>query len=300
MKVILGAGISGLIWAKYHPDHFILTDQVGGQMMSYFDLGPRYLHNKSKHVENFLKDLNVPLKLSTIRVGYLDDSGFVNNPSIEFRQKYFMKSRGQTTIDGFDSTVLNTNVKEFQVYDVDFKVLINKLYDELEKRIYIGRISSINLKECSILTTYASYEYEKLVSTIPLNIFAKVSGLDIQLQSYDMAYCLLSNEFFDLRGFDYIYDARTTTCFHRMTKCKQGIVCDVFGSRVEEFKKTIWDKYYTVPKDEAIRLVKNNQIISLDKDFEIVDIENVKFVGRYGAWSRRYKTETVIEEAINN
>nr|MDD5651476.1 NAD(P)/FAD-dependent oxidoreductase [Candidatus Nanoarchaeia archaeon] len=297
MNVIVGGGIAGLIWAKYHTDHFILTDQVGGQMISYFDLGPRYLHNKSKYVEKFLEDLEVPLKLSTIRIGYLDDTGWIDNPGPEFRQKYFMKSRGQNDLKGFDPTVLNTNIKEFQVCDVDFKLLISKLFDQLEERIYMGSITHINLEKQMISTdSNMVLKFSKLVSTIPLNIFARVAGLSIALQSFDMAYCLLSKDFFDLKEFDYVYDARTDTPFHRMTKCKMGVVCDVVGTRIIDFKKYIDPKYFTIPIDQAVRLVKNNQIISLENDFELKD-KPVKFVGRYGTWNRRWKTETVIEEA---
>lgn len=301
MNVIIGAGITGLIWGVYHPDHFILTDQVGGQMISYFDLGPRYLHNKSKLVARFLEDLEVPLKLSTIKIGYIDDSGWVDNPSIEFRQQYFMKSRGQTTLEGFDSTVLNTNIKEFEVCDVDFKELISKLFDRLESRIYMGKATSINLDK-QMLSTDSNMvlKYSKLVSTIPLNIFARVAGLSITLQSFDMAYCLLSEDFFDLKEFNYVYDARTETPFHRMTKCKMGVVCDVFGTKVEEFKRHIDPKYFPIPVDQAIRLVKNNQIISLDNDFKLKNHPEVYFCGRYGAWHRRWKSETVIEEAQKN
>lgn len=300
MNIILGGGIAGLIWAYYHKDHFILTDQVGGQMMSYFDLGPRYLHDKPEPVRNFLEELNVPIKFSTIKVGYLDDSGWIENPGPEFRQKYFMKSRGQDNLEGFDSTVLNTNIKEFQVCDVDFKDLINKLFEKIGDRIYMGRASSIDLENKIVKSdTNMVFKYSKLVSTIPLSIFARVAGLDIKLQSFDMAYCLLPSEVtFDLKDFDYVYDARQETVFHRLTKCKQGIVCDVFGSKVKEYMKQIWEKYYIVPKEEQIRLVKGNQIISLDKDFEILNRPEVKFVGRYGAWQRRWKTETVIEEAV--
>lgn len=297
MNIILGGGIAGLIWAYYHKDYCILTDQVGGQMMSYFDLGPRYLHNKSKAVSDFLKDFDIPIKLSTIRVGYVDDEGFVENPDLEFRKKYYMKSRGQDSLEGFDPSVLNTGVSEFQVCDVDFKDLIFKLYVNLNERIYTGRVKKLDLNE-RLITTDSDmvFKFSKLVSTIPLNIFSWVAGLNITLNSYDMAYCLLSDDFFDLRGFDYIYDVRSTTAFHRMTKCKHGVVCDVLGTRVEEYKTQIHTKYYTMPVDESIRLVKNNQIISLEKDFELKD-QPVKFVGRYGTWNRRWKTETVIEEA---
>jgi len=300
MNVVLGGGISGLIWAYYHPDHFIVTDQVGGQMMSYFDLGPRYLHNKSEAVFKFLKDLNVPIKLSAIKVGYFDDKGWVEDPNLDFRHKYYLKSRGQKTLEGFDPTVLNTNLKEFQVCNVDFKDLIFKLYDVLSSRIYTGSVTKIDLKEQLIMTdTNMVLRYSKLVSTIPLNIFARLAGLSITLDSVDMAYCLLKESFFDIKDFDYVYVVISDANFHRITRCKQGVVCDVLGKNIDEFKKQIPIEYFTLLLDQSIKLVKNSQIISLDKDFELEDT-SIKFVGRYGSWHRRWKTETVIEEAQKN
>lgn len=300
MDIVLGGGISGLIWAHYNSDCFILTDQIGGQMLNYFDLGPRYLHYKQQIIDSFLRDLNVPLKLSTIRIGYIDDSGYIQNPGEEFRKKYFMKSRGQNTLQGFDPTVLNSNIKEFQVCNIDFKDLIDKLYDKLEKRIYMGKVTHINLNN-SIITTDNNLilKYKNLISTIPLNVFAKVANLDIKLQAFDMAYCLLSNNFFDLKKFDYVYDVRSSTVFHRMTKCRHGIVCDVLGTKIEDFKNQVLPKYFTSSNEQAIVYLKNSQIISLEKDFELQNYP-VKFVGRYSAWNRRWKTETVIEEAIKH
>jgi len=300
MNIVLGGGISGLIWAHYNPDYFVLTDQIGGQMLNYFDLGPRYLHYKKQIIDNFLRDLNVPLKLSTIRIGYIDDSGFIDNPDEEFRKKYFMKSRGQNTLQGFDPSVLNSNIKEFQVCNIDFKDLIDKLYDKIEKRIYMGKVTHINLNN-HIITTDNNLvlKYKNLISTIPLNVFAKVANLDIKLQAFDMAYCLLSNNFFNLKDYDYVYDARSSTVFHRMTKCRQGIVCDVLGTKIEEFKNQILPKYFTSSCDLSIVYLKNSQIISLDKDFELED-KSIRFIGRFGSWNRRWKTETVIEEAAKN
>ncbi|MDD5649362.1 MAG: NAD(P)/FAD-dependent oxidoreductase [Candidatus Nanoarchaeia archaeon] len=299
MKIILGSGIAGLIWAKYHSDHFILTDQVGGQMMSYFDMGPRYLHD-TKQSRMFLKDLDVPLKLSTIKVGYIDDSGWVLNPSVEFRQKYFMKSRGRNNLVGFDSTVLNSNKKEFQICNIKFNDIILKLFDVLSERIYYGKVEKIDLQEHKVFADTMSFKYEKIVSTIPLNVFSKIAGLNLELKSFDTFYCLLSHDFFDLREYDFVYDARLNSPFHRMTKSKQGIVCDILGSKINEFKEVVYKEYLILPEKMSFKTIKNGQIISLDKDFELQDRPEVRFVGRFGSWSRRWKTETVIEEAIKN
>jgi hypothetical protein len=294
-NVILGAGIAGLIWAYYHKDYYILSDQIGGQMMSYFDLGPRYLHNKYEGIPTFLKSLDIPIKIRTIKVGYIDDSGWVENPSLTFRQQYYMKSRGVDNLSGFDSTVLNTNIKEFNVCDVDFKELINKLFEILSSRIYAMRVDSIDLKERLIVCSDSGYrtKFDNLVSTIPLNIFCHISGLNKKLEAMSMVYCLMSDTFFDLKDFDFVYDNRATTSFHRMTKCIQGVVCDLLENKKQEFIDSTSSKPAL-----AINVVKNSQIISLEKDFELED-KTIKFVGRYGTWNRKHKTETIIEQAQN-
>jgi hypothetical protein len=297
MNIIIGAGISGLIWSYYYKDYCILSDQIGGQMNSHFDLGPRYLHNKSEAVTKFLDSLQIPIKIRTIRVGYIDDNGWVENPDLNFRQQYFMKSRGVKTLSGFDPTVLNTNISEFSVCDIDFRELINKLFEQVTQRLYSGRIEKIDLEEQLIVCdTGLKLKYDNLVSTIPLNIFCRVSGIKLNLEYTSMAYCLLSDNFFDLKQFDFVYDNRTTTSFHRMTKCKQGIVCDFLENKKQEFINSNLE-HFALPVEQSIRVLKNSQIISFDKDFCISDKPNIKFIGRYGSWARHWKTETVIEEA---
>ena len=43
-KIILGGGVAGLLQAYFNPDAVIVTDQIGGQFSSRFQLGPKYLH----------------------------------------------------------------------------------------------------------------------------------------------------------------------------------------------------------------------------------------------------------------
>jgi len=293
MNIILGGGITALIWAYYNKEHFIVSDQIGGQMSSNFDLGPRYLHNKQPYVTNFLNSLHMSIKHRLIRIGYIDDSGWVSNPDLQFRQNYYMKSRGTTDISGFDNTVLNTNIKEFKVCDVDFKELVFRLFEDVSDRIYSGKVTKIDLQEQTISTdTNLSIKFKNMVSTIPLKIFSSIANLNLDLKSSTMSYCLVSDSFFDLKGFDYVYDARSSTYCHRMTKCKQGIVCDVSDNNIFCFLNA-QDGFLPL----ELKTVKNNQIISLDKDFELEKHPEIKFVGRYGSWHRRWKTETAIEEA---
>jgi len=297
MKIIFGAGIAGLIWAHYHKDYFILTDQVGGQMASSFDLGPRYLHAKSPLIKCFLEELRIPFSERIIKVGYLDDSGWVSNPGLEFRQKYYMKSRKTNSLEGFDSSVMNTNLKEFPVFNIDFREVISRLSEELSERIYLCKIKKVDLLKKQVHAKCFGNDtvfcYDSLVSTIPLNVFSKLSGLDLKLEAYDMTYWLVDSNFHDLLDFDFVYDIRSSSHYHRLTKCSQGIVLDEFGDQQQS------DSYFSgAAHIKSNHVLKNSQIISLEKDFSLPD-SSVRFVGRYSCWNRRWKTETVIEEALS-
>ena len=295
MNYILGGGITGLIFAFYNQKYKIITEDLGGQMSSQFTLGPRYLH-KTPSAKAFLFELRVPTSERKVKVGYIDDSGWVKSPDTEFRQKYFMKSRNKTTLEGFDPTVMNSNKDVFDVLDVDFSLLIEKLVSSIDKKSIIqSRVSSVDT-EHKLITLADNKElyYNHLVSSIPLNVFTNIMTNDHKIknkdyESFHMTYCLVEpTDVFNVSDFDFVYDARSTTRSHRMTKDNNGVVLDYFG-HVEKEDLRLGSIY----KDH--RTLWNCQIVSRDDEPHIKD---VKFVGRYGTWNRSWKTEKVIDEAI--
>jgi hypothetical protein len=297
LKYIIGGGITGLIFAFYNQDYTVITEDVGGQMSSGFTLGPRYLH-KTTNAKSFLYDLGLKYKERVATVGYIDDSGWVDEPDVEFRKKYFMKSRGRNDLDGFDPSVMNSNKSSFEILDVDFSRLIDKLYSDVSDRIINSRVTSINVDDNEILVEKNGVDfikYDHLVSTIPLNIFAKILQNNHKLkdesyEAFSMTYCLVNSDF-DTGNFDFVYDARKSTKWHRMTKDNKGTVLDFFGEvEVKDLIRFTGDKY----KDH--KTLWNCQIVSKGKE---PNIKGVKFIGRYGTWNRSWKTEKVIDEALS-
>lgn len=290
MKYILGGGISGLIWSYYHPEYMIVADDVGGQMASKYVLGPRYLH-KTKNSEEFLHSLGYFLKTKVIKVGYLDtDGNWIKEPDLKFRQQYFKKSRRKDNLEGFDPTVMNSGKTEFEVFNINCNDLVFNLFHIAGNKIIRGRAEKVDLNNKRIFirktdgSEISSY-YEHLVSSINLRTFYRLANLDFsdRFKAYDMTYCLVNNDLFDMEDFDFVYDCRKSTPFHRMTKDEIGIVIDIFGEA----------GYYGCIER---KVVKNSQIISEEKQ---PDFENVKLIGRYGTWNRSWKTEKVIDEAVN-
>ena len=296
MKYILGAGIAGLIYGFYNEDYYLISPEVGGQMKSNFNLGPRYLHD-NEISRRFLSDINYPIHKSTIRIAYLDDNGWVKSPDLEFRQKYYMKSRNISTLDGFDSSVMSGNKNEFDILLVNFDDLIRILQEKIgPNRFIYESVESVdrNKKMISTLNKNIRFRnYDHIVSTIPIKylnnmISPKIS--ESSFDSYDMTY-VFTDEFEDLGGYDYVYDIRSSTPWHRMTKEKYGIVLDCFGPL--NVNDPMFDTIREYVRD--MKILKNAQIISRD---DITDLNDIKFIGRYGTWNRKWKTELVIEESI--
>lgn len=297
MKYILGAGIAGLIYGFYNSEYYLISPEVGGQMKSNFNLGPRYLHD-TEISRKFLNDINYPIQRSSIRIAYIDDNGWVQSPDLEFRQKYYMKSRKVDSLEGFDSSVMNGNKNEFDILLVNFDEIIKILQEKIGPDRFLNEtVSGVNrntkvIDTLNVNTRFRNYNH--IVSTIPikyLNNMVNPKMSDLPFDSYDMTY-VFTDEFQNMEGYDYVYDVRSTTSWHRMTKEKNGLVLDCFGPL------DINDPMFDTIRDYIIdmKILKNAQIISRD---DIVDLPDIKFIGRYGTWNRKWKTELVIEESCH-
>lgn len=292
VSYILGGGIAGLVFAFYNDDYTIITDNVGGQFSAPFQLGPRYFH-ETENAKRFLRDLdfrNVTIKL--VRVGYVDDSGFVDAPDAEFSKRYFMKSRGEQNLANFERVVMNNGVKEFCALNADFAEIVSRLSAILKDRIMIAKVLRVDtLLRCITISDNGEsakcIDYDSLISTIPLNVFCKLSNVECErLKSVSMTYCLAGRSAFDMKAFDFVYDCGQSTQFHRISADSAGVVFDFLESRAVD----------TSAFKNAITL-KNAQIMSL-KSVPVIDC--VTFAGRYGTWNRKWKTEVVIDEAIKH
>lgn len=279
--------MAGLIFAFYNPEYRIISPDIGGQFKSKFSLGPRFLH-ATFLTEKFLKDLGMSAEVKEVKVGYFND-GYIK-PNDKFRKKYFEKSRGKSGI--FDDTSMNNNKSRFLAYDVDFRKIIGLLNAKLKDRVVKDRIAEINFSEQKLVGDKKVYDYDKLVSTIPKNIFCRLAGTERNLQSKDITYVLINKNFFNMRDYDFVYVADEYKIYHRLTMTADGIVADVLGART---KAELENEFRGVLID--FKILRGAQL--MPASFEI-HYPNVEFVGRYGRWDRNWKIETVIEHAIKN
>jgi len=281
MKYILGGGLAGLIYAFYDKDYEIITPEIGGQISTSFNLGPRYLHD-TEYSRLFLHDLGIQTKKSKIKIGYMSDEGWIN-PDENFRKLYYMKSRNISNLDGFDSTVMNSNKSEIDILLVDFKDIIKQLTLSVHSsRFIFDKVKKVDTINKIIELEKRNIKYKHIISTMPIKYLNIVPAFDIDFIGEDMNY-ILTDQLEDLKDYNYVYDIRTTTPFHRITVEKDKFVLDI--NDISKFNGYIIES----------RTLKNAQIISTDK---VSNTHDIKFSGRYGTWNRKWKTENIIEDAI--
>lgn len=303
--MIIGGGLSGLIWAYYHPDSVLIGDDIGGQFNSSFPLGVRFLHD-TPAVRKLLNELKIKFKPKTIKVGYLQNNKIINAFNDEFANKYFAKSRGQQPSN--QEIFMNNKQSSFPALIVDFNKLINELKKviSLRHQLIIGRVVKIDAKNKLLfyLSKYGDNKqkrmviYSEIINTIPLNFFLELmdeENNELKALPVTFIYYSTNDELLLNTDVDFIYIADEESVAHRINiiekeKNKVFVVAEWFGAHNdEEIKKAFGDGVISYK-------VLNSQIISI----ETPQIESVKLIGRYGAWNRSWRIDKVVEEAIKN
>ena len=174
---------------------------------------------------------------------------------------------------------MSANKTEFDSYDLEVSELVKLLELKVKDRIIIDKIERIDLEK-QLLIGLKNYSYSELVSTIPKNIFLKLSNfVDIAstFKSYPTTFVFSQECEYDLEDYDYVYFSGDSL-FHRITKVPSGFVYEYKGEFLTHSENVI---------------VKVGQLIHLESDIEF---KNVKFFGRYGTWKHGILTNNLLKE----
>jgi len=285
-NIILGGGISGLLQAYYKPNSVIISDKIGGQFSSKFQLGPKYLHVDNS-TKRFFKEINIEPEIKKIKIGFFFDGKLHSENTEENRKRYFEKTRGSLS-EPYHS-VMTSNKTEFDSFAIAPDEIIEILKTKIKNETILEKVIGVNLRYKEVLTESRKIKYDNLISTIPLNVFLFLSGkpdLAKQYQSFPTTFIFSENykdcPFSDFQDFNYVYVSEPQHAFHRITKVPDGIVFEFKGDGIKALKGE---------KDRVVmkvgQLVENNMLI---------DFQYVKFFGRYGCWKHGIKTNELLKE----
>ena len=281
-KIILGGGIAGLIQAYFNPEAIIITDQIGGQFSSKFQLGPKYLHVDDNSIR-FFEELGVNPSVKKIKIGFHYDGKLNSDNTEENRKRYFEKTRGGS--DEPYKSVMSANKTEFNSFDVGVEEIINILKKKVNNKVIMERVTGIDIRKKKVLTASGEIEYEELITTIPRNIFLFLCGkpeLAKQFVSYPTTFVLCSPDFYEFDDFDYIYVSESQYTYHRITKTDKGPVFEYKGVDIPRLLNEI----------DRVEM-KVGQLVHNDIK---IDFKYVEFFGRYSCWDHSLLTNSLIKQ----
>lgn len=323
-KLIIGGGLSGLIYAYYNKDFKIIADNIGGQANTSFNLGPRLLQldEVSKELlsslgyKNFLikedYDYSIhdnPMFIKVAKVGYNINGVISNKPTNSFRTKYFIQSRcleneAEVIMPG---SAMSGNQKEIKYYDITHEKLARMLIDTLakENRIYEAKVEQIEITENSLYIfdgkDRKKLNYEKLVNTIPFpiffslcNPFCKVEDFDVQAKYFIEIDKYIMREYIS-DSFNYIYFVDHP--WNRLTVGESTVIVECTGEeRYDEFHKRYkhikWDSF----RLPCGQIQKSVDMLTINHDG--VEIDNIRMLGRYATWNHSTLIQDVIKKSM--
>ncbi len=279
---IIGGGIAGMIFAYYNKDALIIDKDLGGQNNCSFELGPRLIE-KDVETELLLKELNLDTSTKKIKVGFFDKKFL--NPSEDFKKKYLLLSRGK---DVEESSGMNNMQKEMEVYNTTFKELSETLKNKIKVNHINNEVAEINTLGQNVKMNYTDkkFYFNKLISTIPLSEFCKLSNKKILLSPKEVCFIKLKKDFFDMKDYNFIYCLNKD--FYRISNHEEYLVAEIKGYKSEKELKDIFGNSLLNFKN------LNTQIITNKK---MPKCKNVIFFGRYACNDKSIKIQDLIKKA---
>lgn len=317
--IILGNGLSALIWAAYHPNSIIIgPGQPGG--MAKDMKAPFFLH-KHPATERLLKELGLSTCTREVKVGYAYSSTIRtyirDEPPEGFRDSYYRHSRRLYAgcSDSVPNSVMNQGIKKFEAYEITADTLINRLIevvisiggvfyrDTLRKIVVNGHIIGIYGDRVNAL-------HPEVISTIPINIFQSL----LPEQEYKRIHPedSLTKIFLEANGQD-----RCTMKYDFVYLCphQRYPVFHLFTSYITRMnnnpttKKTFFEYTFVTGDptiDKAMKQlteiyggdrVSLHSEISVRKNIGWKKYHGVRFLGRGAQWDHSIKVQDVIMEA---
>jgi len=290
MKYILGGGIAGLIFKFYNPEYKIITKDVGGQLRSNFQLGPRYLH-LDKYSNRFVRDIGrfVKFHRSVCNIGYYYNGDFHDKLNDSVIKDYIKKTSRDVNIDG----IMNSGKSTFRYWKFDYEKLIEFFYKKFEKDIIIDDIISIDINNKLIYTKSTTFKYDKIVSTIPAIVFIKLTNtfIENEFSYYKPISFFVINLIFP-KKYDFVYFIDNIIPFYRVTRINDKIsVIEFLGDDFDKYNDYLHKSYI------AFYIEKYGKIIN--ENLKLIENPDIIYLGRYAEWKHNIRINQVIKKSID-
>ncbi|MCK5013804.1 MAG: hypothetical protein KAS66_08280 [Candidatus Omnitrophica bacterium] len=318
--VILGTGLSALIWGFHHPDSILIGGELAGGMVRDSPI-PFYLHEHPA-TKQMLEDLNLSTDTKNIEVRYRWTGSEVTYPipPVWFRDTYYCNTReimehtqGTKEEVQVPCSVMNADKSSFKAYKVTGKALIKALEKSVSETCTIFRhnVEEISFpqdrKETIIKTDIIEIvTSEKIISTIPALKFKSIKGCeDLPITREDAMskiYTISDQAFWSGDTYDMLYQtpelgpdtSELKTPSRIIRKRRAGVVYDEYTVSSKDMDTLA--RYLPILKTNKDIFIYPD--IAVRNNLGIMNYRNVQFLGRGACWHHDIKIENVIQAAV--
>jgi len=301
---IIGAGPAGLIAAYYMPDYKVIDKSPLGQLRAPFIPGPRLLQS-TPNMKALIKEIfpDWYLTIQTAKVGYSENGKATDVPSKEFKSKYVEKTRGTKSIEGSHLSEGKNEIEHVELGvhgEESYAKVFNRLLEiiKLRGQLIEKHIENIDIENKTI--TFAGEDgdigltnfYDKIVSTINLNILSKLAPeMDI-----DVSELKTKGKSFYKADYSGYHGTRYTHSY-------------VYSADSEWTRKTYFDNYVVYESVEPItsETIEGNNVemkfenlpIQIVKSKNIDSVNEIKMLGRFAQWNHKIKANEALDRVIS-
>ncbi|HSX28378.1 MAG TPA: hypothetical protein VLF60_02915 [Candidatus Saccharimonadales bacterium] len=298
-KFIIGAGISGLIYAFYNRDFQVLSPDIGGKLKHSYLSSTILLHDTAE-TRRFISDLGIELKAVPHLMKYHYKGKLHENIPASLKEMMVAKKltswRDLNTLN-FDVEVHNVpdnTLSTNDIYIPVFKVSTAQLIKLLAKHTTFMKDRVIRITADEIVTEKKRLEYDELISTIPAPVFWKLYGEPKKLQYLPETFIVSKTAPVQENKvpWDLIYFLDKETPFTRVNKHKGGqYLYEITGAMSEkEVRKHL--------PDLDIQYCYTDPYGLLMTDLNNIPPPKVRFVGRFATWRHSYKVQDAIRDSL--
>jgi len=300
---VIGAGLSGLIWAFYHPNYKIISSDVGGRFKEI--AGPRFI-KKTEWTERLLTDLNLPRNKKEVKVGYMDGHVLRSECTPSMKAIYLRKT-GRFHLDS--QSYMSDGESVFDAWDIDPNRFVEALRAEVGMdRILYGKVNALDSQKRLIhLSNNGKLYYNNLVSTIPFNMFWFFYYPTIQVEIHAGLPTIFvkaiptglysRRRVREFSQYDYIYDCCEASWFHRVNILDKSTGLSSFETHKNDYEGLGGLNFFGIEyKITDIKRMENCQITTNPPKYP--KLNNIMFLGRFAEWNHKIRTSEVIEKSI--
>jgi hypothetical protein len=332
MKYVLGAGISGLLWAYYHSDFKIVTDKIG---WSVAGVDPQLLLYDKPESRRLMFDLGLSYGLATKPIGCLTNSGRIVSPEqltdaeleiiltkklVPWNILRMAKMAGVTVEVSPPQRTFGAGEADRVTYlTINVEQVIQSLLHSARQRRQIlegvrvrgigentfgGQASELEFENCPNVNfcspDYAEFEYDELVSTLPAPVFSKAwaggtwHGRPWSFNYSPVTVAVLKNwdRSWNVRDYCFVYDAVPASPVSRLSSWQDGLVQIEITGAVS---RGDMDIEIWNPSDMYIR--PYGRIVG---DYNLSSPSpKIKFLGRWAQWNYSVYTHHVLRTVLN-